>query len=100
MNHNEVSAEMFGALINREMAYDYPVHMGLVKFSDSVEVVCEMTPLFLKFKEQVDIIALKGDTKLYDALVKGVDVLTDFKVCYYIFQSIFRSMFSVKVSLY
>ena len=48
-----------------------------------------MTPLFLKFKEQVDIIALKGDTKLYDALVKGVDVLTDFKVCYYIFQSIF-----------
>jgi hypothetical protein len=59
-----------------------------------------MTPLFLKFKEQVDIIALKGDTKLYDALVKGVDVLTDFKVCYYIFQSIFRSMFSVKVSLY
>ena len=89
MNRNEVSAEMFGALINREMAYDYPVHMGLVKFSDSVEVVCEMTPLFLKFKEQVDIIALKGDTKLYDALVKGVDVLTDFKVCYYIFQSIF-----------
>ena len=42
MNRNEVSAEMFGALINREMAYDYPVHMGLVKFSDSVEVVCEV----------------------------------------------------------
>ena len=100
MNRNEVSAEMFGALINREMAYDYPVHMGLVKFSDSVEVVCEMTPLFLKFKEQVDIIALKGDTKLYDALVKGVDVLTDFKVRVLNISVYIQSMFSVKVSLY
>eukprot|EP00463_Aulacantha_scolymantha_P002011 TRINITY_DN2659_c0_g1_i1.p1 TRINITY_DN2659_c0_g1~~TRINITY_DN2659_c0_g1_i1.p1 ORF type:complete len:192 (-),score=18.04 TRINITY_DN2659_c0_g1_i1:2-577(-) len=42
-------------------------------------MVCQFTPLYENFREQVDSAKGKGDTCLYDALSKGCDELVEWK---------------------
>jgi ubiquitin-protein ligase len=67
--------QLFHAFINRSVAYDYPNQIGLMLFGSEVSLVCPLTPLFEQFREHVDDVQESGDTKLYDALDQGCDVL-------------------------
>ena len=70
--------QIFHALINRSIAYDYPVQLGLLTFNSSIKLECPITGLFESFREKLDSVSPVGETRLYDALNEAIDRLTEF----------------------
>lgn len=71
----ETTKQLIHAFINRSQAYDFPNEMGLILFSDKVESVCEMTPLYETFRDHIDNANGKGNTMMYDAIDQAIDRL-------------------------
>jgi hypothetical protein len=64
------------------VAYDFPNHIGLLLFSNEIEYKCALTPLYERFRQEVDDAEKEGDTALYDAVNSACDKLTEWRKKY------------------
>jgi ubiquitin-protein ligase len=69
----------FFAFSNRSMAYGFPHHIALVKFSENVQVAVPPTPFFDRFSRELERLEPEGGTAVYDAIVRACELLTEFK---------------------
>jgi uncharacterized protein YegL len=72
----DVVKALFGSFVDRSEALDLALEMGLVSFGSDVEVECELTPLYEKFRERVNDMCTSGDTRCRDAVLHAVAMLT------------------------
>lgn len=42
------------------LAYNLPTHIGLVVFGTTVDLKCEISPMFEKFRDKVDAVKATG----------------------------------------
>lgn len=77
----QAAKQFFHAMINRQLAYSFPLQIGLLTFGNKKEVSlkCPLTALYETFRTEMDRIAARGDTSLYDALCAGAQHLQDWK---------------------
>jgi ubiquitin-protein ligase len=73
-----VSKQVFGAFINRLIAYNYPTAIGLVSFGTSPKLAQPLTGIIENFRHAIDTLASSGDTSLWDALAVAADQLVHF----------------------
>ncbi|KAF7502960.1 hypothetical protein GJ744_004774 [Endocarpon pusillum] len=73
-----VSKQVFGAFINRMIAYHYPTVIGLVSFGTSPSLSQPLTGIIENFRHAVDTLKPSGDTSLWDALALAADQLAHF----------------------
>eukprot|EP01116_Phalansterium_solitarium_P023797 TRINITY_DN851_c0_g1_i5.p2 TRINITY_DN851_c0_g1~~TRINITY_DN851_c0_g1_i5.p2 ORF type:complete len:522 (-),score=161.57 TRINITY_DN851_c0_g1_i5:965-2530(-) len=79
MTRLEIVKQLFNAFVNRSQAYNYPTRIGLILFGSTVNEVCKVTPLFEKFRDHIDSVNARGDTRMYDAIQKAADSLVAFR---------------------
>lgn len=70
-----VSKQVFGAFINRLIAYNYPTMVGLVSFGSSTSIAQPLTATIENFRHAIDRLEASGDTSLWDALALAADQL-------------------------
>jgi ubiquitin-protein ligase len=75
----ETCKQLFHAFINRSLAYDYPIEIGLLEFGTKVSVTCPFTPMYETFRDKIDSVEADGDTALYDALDTACTELLNWK---------------------
>jgi uncharacterized protein YegL len=73
----DVSKQVFGSFINRTLAYNYPVHIGLITFEDTAKLSQAPSGVVENFRRNVDSMEAKGDTTLWDALALASDQLEE-----------------------
>lgn len=78
MTRLQTVQQLFHAYINRSQAYNYPNQIGLILFDSTVNYACPITPLFEVFRDKIDNAVGRGDTSLYDALMKAGELLSEF----------------------
>jgi ubiquitin-protein ligase len=71
----DVSKQVFGAFINRLIAYDFPTMVGLVSFGTSASLAQPLTAIIENFRHAVDTMKPSGDTSLWAALALAADHL-------------------------
>ncbi|KAH3732350.1 ubiquitin-conjugating enzyme E2 [Pelomyxa schiedti] len=59
-------------------AYNYPVQIGLVLFSDKASLECDITPLFEEFRHKVESAVESGNTALFSAINLAASTLNTF----------------------
>lgn len=69
----DVLKQIFEALINRMLAYNYKNHVGLVQFSSHAEVVMPISHVLENFRRATNEMEGDGDTALWDALALAGD---------------------------
>lgn len=74
----DVLKQMFEALINRMLAYNYKNHVGLVKFSSHAEVVVSISHVLENFRRATNELEGGGDTALWDALALAGDQIEQY----------------------
>lgn len=74
----DVLKQMFEALINRMLAYNYKNHVGLVKFSSHAEVVMPISHVLENFRRATNELKGGGDTALWDALALAGDQIEQY----------------------
>jgi len=82
MSRLQTVQQLFHAFINRSQAYNYPNQIGLILFNTNVEETCEITPLFEVFRDHIDNADARGETCLFDALLKAGQNLKEFSVAH------------------
>ncbi|KAJ7446553.1 hypothetical protein FB451DRAFT_1412223 [Mycena latifolia] len=72
---------LFDVFLNRAGSFDTTVSLvlGLITFSNEASVKQELTPVFEKFREQLEAVDACGDTAVYDALDSARRLLTNFR---------------------
>jgi hypothetical protein len=73
----DVSKQVFGSFINRTLAYNIPVHIGLVTFEDSAKLAQAPSGIVENFRRSIENMSAKGDTVLWDALALAIDQLDE-----------------------
>lgn len=73
-----VSKQIFGAFINRLIAYNYPTVIGLVSIGTSASLAQPLTEIIDNFRHTIDTFEASGDTSLWDALALAADQLVHF----------------------
>lgn len=74
----DVLKQMFEALINRMLAYNYKNHVGLVKFSSQSQVVMPISHVLENFRRATNELKGGGDTALWDALALAGDQIQQY----------------------
>ncbi|KAF1355472.1 hypothetical protein BDV97DRAFT_395832 [Delphinella strobiligena] len=64
----DVLKQMFEALMNRILAYNFSTHIGLVRVGSQVEVSQDLTHIIENFRRSVESMKAGGNTALWDAL--------------------------------
>ncbi|KAH3761996.1 Ubiquitin-conjugating enzyme E2 11 [Pelomyxa schiedti] len=78
MTRLDIVKQLFNAFVNRSVAYNYPVQIGLVLFSDNASLECGITPLFEEFRCHVESARSRGNTALYSAINLAASTLNTF----------------------
>ena len=73
----EVCKQIFGSFINRVLAYNYPVHVGLVTFETTSKLAQAPSAIVENFRRAIDKMEATGDTALWDALALACDELRE-----------------------
>jgi ubiquitin-protein ligase len=73
-----VSKQVFGAFINRMIAYNYPTAIGLISIGTSASLAQPLTVVIENFRQAIDTLEASGDTALWDALALAADQLNHF----------------------
>lgn len=73
-----VSKQVFGAFINRLIAYNYPTAIGLVSIGTSASLVQPLSTIVENFRHAIDKLEASGDTSLWEALALAADQLAHF----------------------
>ncbi|KAI0014255.1 hypothetical protein F4779DRAFT_612549 [Xylariaceae sp. FL0662B] len=71
----DVLKQMFNALINRMLAYNYKTHVGLISFSNYSRVAMPISHVLENFRRATVDMAAIGDTALWDSLALAGDQL-------------------------
>lgn len=74
----DVLKQMFEALINRMLAYNYKNHVGLVAFSSHAKVVMPISHVLENFRRATNELKCGGDTALWDALALAGDQIEQY----------------------
>lgn len=74
----DVLKQIFEALINRVLAYNYKNHVGLVKFSNDAKVVMPISHVLENFRRATNKLEGDGDTALWDALALSADQIEQY----------------------
>lgn len=74
----DVLKQMFEALINRMLAYNYKNHVGLVKFSSHAQVAMPISHVLENFRRATNRLYGDGDTALWDALALAGDQIEQY----------------------
>lgn len=74
----DVLKQMFEALINRMLAYNYKTHIGLLAVGSKPSLTTPITHVLENFRHGVAGMSADGDTALWDALALAKDQLTDY----------------------
>lgn len=72
-----VTKQVFSALINRLVAYNFPTNVGLVTFGTTARVTQNLTDVIENFRQALEKMDPEGDTALWDALALGADHLVE-----------------------
>lgn len=78
----DVVKQMFEALINRILAYNYKTHVGLVSFANTAKVDQSITHVIEDFRASLNSIKAGGDTAIWDALMLAQDQLVHYATKY------------------
>ncbi|KAL2421897.1 hypothetical protein ABEF95_001684 [Exophiala dermatitidis] len=68
-----VTKQVFGALINRLIAYTFPTQVGLVTFGTKAKMSQKLTDVVENFRRAVEKMEGRGKTALWDALALASD---------------------------
>ncbi|KAJ7230547.1 hypothetical protein GGX14DRAFT_583780 [Mycena pura] len=73
--------ELFNVFVNRLCSFDTKtsIVLGLITFSDTAVVAQELTPLFERFRRELERVHAVGDTAVYDALDKARLMLSQYR---------------------
>ncbi|KAI1083612.1 hypothetical protein F5B20DRAFT_577291 [Whalleya microplaca] len=74
--------QMFEALINRMLAYNYKTHVGLVSFSSQSQVAMPISHVLENFRRATVDMGANGDTALWDALALASDQVEEYAANY------------------
>ncbi len=66
---------MFNAFSDRISAYSLGPHVGLISFASTVDVLSPIVSSVELFRDKLDLLRPRGDTFLYDAVVKAAEML-------------------------
>ncbi len=75
----ETVKQLFHSFINKSVAYDYPIHIGLQTFGNDVELKCGLTPFYENFRDTIDSIEAKGNTALFECISQATQRLLVWK---------------------
>lgn len=78
----EVLIQMFEALINRLLAYNYKTHVGLVTFASEASLKMPVSHVIENFRRADNGMVASGDTALFDALALACDQLNQYASAY------------------
>lgn len=73
----EVAKLLFQCLVDRAVAYDYPHHYALIRFSNNATKVSPLQPCIEVVRDSLSTLKPNGCTCLLDALDLGLDILRD-----------------------
>eukprot|EP01124_Arcella_intermedia_P034809 TRINITY_DN8695_c0_g2_i1.p1 TRINITY_DN8695_c0_g2~~TRINITY_DN8695_c0_g2_i1.p1 ORF type:complete len:526 (-),score=117.47 TRINITY_DN8695_c0_g2_i1:19-1569(-) len=80
MDRGEVSKAFFGAFIDKVIAFNYSIAIGLITFGEFVTVKLPLTRKFEQFCKEIGKIATTEDyTSCWDAIDKAITDILDFK---------------------
>lgn len=74
----DVLKQMFEALINRLIAYNFNSHCGLISFAETATVAQPISHVLENFRKAVSRLHASGDTALWDALALGRDQIQQY----------------------
>lgn len=69
----DVLKQMFEALVNRMIAYNFKTHVGLVTFASAASVTNGISHVLENFRQATSTMQASGDTALWDALSLSLD---------------------------
>lgn len=78
----DVLKQMFEALINRMIAYNFKTHVGLVTFASAATVTNSISHVLENFRRATSAMNAKGDTALWDALSLSLDQIKEMAMKY------------------
>eukprot|EP01083_Nonionella_stella_P027728 76380_1 len=78
----DIVKQYFDAFLNRSKAYDYANHIGLILFGSKIEIKCNISPLYEKFRDKINEIEVEGRTALRDAIKQAAAELNKWKTQY------------------
>jgi ubiquitin-protein ligase/uncharacterized protein YegL len=78
----DVLKQMFEALINKILAFNYKTHVGLVTFSSKASVAMPISHVIENFRRATNKMEAKGDTALFDALALAEDQVMEYGARY------------------
>lgn len=78
----DVLKQMFEALINRLLAYNYKTHVGLVTVASEASLKMPVSHVIENFRRATNGMAASGDTALFDALALACDQLNQYASAY------------------
>lgn len=78
----DVLKNMFEALINRLIAYNYKTHVGLITFASKAKVSHNISHVLENFRRATSQMNASGDTALWDALALSLDQVQEMAVKY------------------
>lgn len=78
----DVLKQMFEALINRMVAYNYNTHVGLVSFASKAEIFMPVSHVLENFRRATTELRATGDTALWDALDVAANQIQDYEARY------------------
>lgn len=78
LTHLGVLKQMFEALINKMLAYNYNTHCGLVSFASSPKLAMKISHVMENFRQAMQGMSAEGDTALWDAIALAKDQLVEY----------------------
>ena len=73
-----IAWQYLSLLTNRLYGFRIPCLLGLIQFNDTITSVCEFSPASKDFELGIAKLNVRGQTRLYDAIVEGVSKLSTF----------------------
>lgn len=74
----DVLKQIFEAILNRMIAYNYKTHVGLITVSSTAAVKMEVSGLMESLRRATNSMQADGDTALWDSLALAVDKLNEY----------------------
>jgi ubiquitin-protein ligase len=79
LNRGKTCVQLFHAFVNRIEAYEFNAAIGLLTFGTKVDILCEMTSDYDKFRDHLNDVEFEGETTLFDAINQASNTLLTWK---------------------
>jgi ubiquitin-protein ligase len=75
----DIVKKLFGAFIDRSIAYGFNTAVGLMSFNDTTQLVNPITLSYENFRDKLDDLKNSGSTSLYNCLFEAIEHLVEWK---------------------